>query len=455
MSESPKDPGSNPTASLPFVMRTQFDQPELLGASWWQERLRAAPGRAGSGVEPNRRQALQTLLALGGFAVLGVGFGAARCSSSRSSGIQTALELQQTHGMTIDANGVPFVFSDLVFSVCDGTQFDNAVLQNLATLLRPARQDLQPFYVPTLFQSLAAPSAGPLRDAIRPMHNAALERAEARGAAIRELLAVLEQPQTLAMVVDLPGPEAVAFAAGLAGAVDVVCAFDNWPHPRGVVPSHQTLAAALYYAPRLAQPLGQAPRPLCLVLDRNRILPYHNEPDRFDNRYLARLPDTKALRALGITRLLYVAAEGVKAEEADDLNDEFVAYREGGLSVQLLGTGDLRLADPAPTAGNNSGNTASGTSGSAARGGHYLWLGSPMHHWWFWSHYGFPHRQGPLAGVQPNGPVFGAGYRPTPRPSAFTGRPAGGLGLLPSRGGSNSSSSRGGSWGRSSGFTGS
>ena len=39
------------------------------------------------------------------------------------------------------------------------------------------------------------------------------------------------------VVVDLAGPEAVAFAAGAASAFDPVFAFDNWPHPRGVVPS--------------------------------------------------------------------------------------------------------------------------------------------------------------------------------------------------------------------------
>ena len=40
----------------------------------------------------------------------------------------------------------------------------------------------------------------------------------------------------VALVLDLPGPEAVAVAAALAPCFDPVFVFDNWPHPLGVVP---------------------------------------------------------------------------------------------------------------------------------------------------------------------------------------------------------------------------
>jgi hypothetical protein len=437
-------PGSN---TPPFVVHTKFDQPELLGASWWQERLQAA---AGGGSAPDRRQAVKALLIMGGVATLGLGFVVTQCSDSRGSRSQTALALQQSQGLTVNATGVPFAFVDQVANACDGSLVDDAVMRSLAATLRPARTELQPFYVPTLFQALTAPSADSLRASIRPMHNAAMERAEARGAAVRELLTVLEKPTSLMLVVDLPGPESLAFAAGLAPQAEVVCSLDNWPHPRGVVPSHLTLAAALYYAPRLAQtPRDALQRSLCMVLDRNRLLPYANEPERFDNRYLAKLPDAKALRELGVERILYVAAEGAPAEEADDLNDEFVAYRKAGLVVQMLGAGDLRPAEPGVAANSKDATNPSG-------GNRHYWFGNPMYHWFFWNHFGARHRAGPVTGIRPPGSIFGAGYQPVPRVSPFTGRPPGGIGLMPG-GGSSSSRSRSGSGSRSrsSGFTGS
>src|SRR5271170_5569626 len=78
------------------------------------------------------------------------------------------------------------------------------------------------------------------------------------------------QPAGAMVVVDLPGPEAVAFAAGAASAFDPVFALDNWPHPRGVVPAHQTLAAAAYCQPLFARRASgsAAPRWPLLVLDR-------------------------------------------------------------------------------------------------------------------------------------------------------------------------------------------
>lgn len=429
--------------ALPFVVQTQFDQPELLGASWWQERLQAA---ASGGSAPDRRQAVKALLMMGGVAVLGLGFVATQCADSRGSRFRTALAVQQAQGLTVDAVGVPFVFVDQVTNACDGSLVDDAVMRSLAATLRPMRPELQPFYVPTLFQALTAPSADSLRETIKPMHNEAMARAEARGAAVRELLAVLEQPSSLMLVVDLPGPESLAFAAGLLPQAVAVCSFDNWPHPRGVVPSHMTLAAALYYAPQLAQtPRDAMPRSLCLVLDRNRLLPYDNNPLRFDNRYLAKLPDAKSLRELGVERILYVAAEGAPAEESDDLNDEFVAYRKAGLLVQMLGAGDLRPAEPGVAADSKDATNPSG-------GNRHYWLGNPMYHWFFWSHFGARHRAGPITGIRPPGSIFGAGYQPVPRVSPFTGRPPGGIGLLPAGG---SSSSRSGSRSRSSGFTGS
>ena len=73
-----------------------------------------------------------------------------------------------------------------------------------------------------------------------------------------------------------------------------------------VVPSHLTLAAALYFAPLLEDLKHSGPRPPVFVLDSNRLAPYIDAADDFDNRYIVELPDAQAFGRLGIRYLLYV-----------------------------------------------------------------------------------------------------------------------------------------------------
>src|SRR5689334_23419108 len=56
---------------------------------------------------------------------------------------------------------------------------------------------------------------------------------------------------------------------------------DNWPHPKGVVPAHQTLAAAAYFQPLFAKRAGVGSPPM-LVLDRRRLAAYTD--DRSEER---------------------------------------------------------------------------------------------------------------------------------------------------------------------------
>src|SRR5213075_2902173 len=78
----------------------------------------------------------------------------------------------------------------------------------------------------------------------------------------------------------------------------------------------------------------RARTPPMFVLDSNRLAPYQEAADQFDNRYLARVPPASALREAGYRRVLYVRPVGQSPEqlrELDDLNDDFVAYRDAGV----------------------------------------------------------------------------------------------------------------------------
>ena len=115
-----------------------------------------------------------------------------------------------------------------------------------------------------------------------------MEAAYARGKSLASLFAsVSETGQTpagtkTALIVDLPGPEAVAFAAGAISIFDPVFLFDNWPHPRGVVHAQDTLSAAAYYQPLFADARSTSrtnARLPMFVLDRGRIATYRGRRD--------------------------------------------------------------------------------------------------------------------------------------------------------------------------------
>jgi hypothetical protein len=222
--------------------------------------------------------------------------------------------------------------------------------------LTPRGRGHRPFYVPTLFE---APSALPrtvaegdpgtiasLRQALRPIFTSSMRSAFAWAERYAPWLASVPGA---CLVVDLNGPESVAFAAGASGRFDPVFLFDNWPHPRGVVPAHLTLAAAAYYQPMFALG-GPVESPPMFVLDRRRLAPYTDNAAQFDNRWVARMPSTKELQGLGAKTLLYVAPSLTMPCELDDLNDDFVAYAIGGFSIVALDvTGDEPKALHDPT----------------------------------------------------------------------------------------------------------
>lgn len=416
---------------LPFGLQAAYDQRELLGARWWQQRL-AAP-RGGS---TSRREALGVIAALGGLAVIGGSIVAAHVlGNSRSSAPleRDSLELQRAFGFAATANETRFAWPDPIDVDAADRPLDRTTLPRLAEALTPRDPVWQPAYVPTLFQVLADSHSGPLVDLFQMIRSPAMVAAFAQGEALRELLPLLDEPTATLLVVDLAGPASVALAAGLAEATTTVFTFGNWPHPLGVVPSHQTLAAAVYHRPHFAQPADGVPRPAVLVLDRNRLTPYANQTDRFDNRYRARVPSAEDLRQRGVRRVLYVLPAGAEPRELDDLNESFVAWQEAGITVKLFSVGDLEPESGQPTA-----------TGSATR--RYFWHGSPGYHPWLWHAYGWPSRRpgGLATATPPPFQAFTTGYVPHHRVTMFTAKPRFGRTLLP-----DPANSGGGSWSRS------
>jgi hypothetical protein len=402
-------------ADEPFRRRFFADRDELVAARWWQEGMAAAPiadaEQAGDGLHTRRN-----VIAIVGGAAFVFGWPAisSRLSCDGNAGpvvTADALELQKRSGWNVGASGSALHYSGAASVDVAGQSTWRQTLDSLVSDMAPAQSALLPFYVPTLFQVV---SAADFRDQISPIHTVDMDVAAARGDALAALFKsdAGEVKGDTALLVDVPGPSAVALAADLAARFEPVFLFDNWPHPRGVVPSHEVIAAALYYRPTLLLARGtRSPgAPPAFVIDSRRLTFYGDDSDAFDNRYLARLPSAAALQRLGVRHLLYVTDQPVP-HEADDLNDDFVAFRDAGVDVKMVALSDFRRV---------------GDGGSA---GVYSYGASPSPHYWFWHSYGW--YRAPAAPLStepaPAGLSEGAGFRPAPRATIFASRTVGGM----------------------------
>jgi hypothetical protein len=374
---------------------------DLVGASWWYEDL----ARQGDRLLRTRRLARFTAVA----ACLPLASGCAELSAAAQGDHPgDALEVQRLHGWSVGQESRPLDFPGAVDHDIDGTTRWREATDGLATRLEPAQAALQPFYVPTLFQALSSPAGQGLRAELVPIVTPAMARAFERGLGLRSLLEAGGFPRDVALVIDLPGPEAVAVAAALADRFDPVFTFDNWPHPAGVVPSHLTLAAALYYLPLLERGRAQrpSPAPVAFVLDSLRLSPYADESWSFDNRYMARLPGADELRRVGIDHLLYVTGGGRPPQELDDLNDDFVALERSGVDVRMLSLDDFQELAPG----------AVWTDRPGPQVPTYLG-GQPGYHLHFWSWTGWGPRR--VCPPPPRGIAPYCRYHPQPRPTMF------------------------------------
>lgn len=446
-------------AQNPFVRGESLDKPGIVGARWWNEALRDASSLKG------RRAVLAVLgtgaALLGGVAICGA---LASVGSSDSGGeepreeLRASLDMQREYGWNFGATSEGLVYDGATV----GT-FDRSSLARLVEDLSPARSELRPFYVPTLFQSPEAlpqkkleeegqVAFAPIAEALKPIFTPKMDESYRIG---QSLAALLTQGAAapVALIIDMVGPQAVALAAGAAEHFDPVFLFDNWPHPRGVVPAHRTLAAASYYQPRFAKTkAARAPRWPAFVLDRDRLAPYTDDAKQFDNRWLAKLPGKPDIDALAIRHVLYVVEVPAYLPELDDVNDSLVAYAGTPVDVRAVAASAfLRGPEVAQKPGGREflyGGSAASDAGFFA---HYPWKAPPL-------------PPEPVATPE----MTPRNYRPEPRSQKFaasgapsvdpvSGRPK--LGLVPVVVAAGTGillgaklSGRSGSWGRSGGF---
>ena len=396
----------------PFKRDELIDEPGIVGARWWHEGL-VHDDAVG------RRATLKALLA--GVAVVGVGallLHAAVGGPDTTRTLKSALELQRMYGWNFGARS-----ENLTFDGVSTQPFQPSMLVLLPGALTPARSDLRPYFVPTLLQAgtsspttfLADESVAftPLSSVLKPIFTPAMDIAFHRGKALAALFD--KKTPGVGVVVDLSGPESVAFAAGAATVFEPVFAVDNWPHPRGVVPAHQTLAAAAYYQPLFTKLSNERPAnaPALFVLDRARLSPYTDDKTQFDNRHVAKLPPSDKLRGLGIRRILYVVPTVSSLPELDDLNDDFVHDFRAGIEVKIVGA-DAFGPSTAPF------RPPVSSSVPPPDPADYYYASSPSGTPSFWADYPW------LDGAQPAAPLSnvapaGRDYSPRARVTPFSG----------------------------------
>jgi hypothetical protein len=155
------------------------------------------------------------------------------------------------------------------------------------------------------------------------------------------------------LLVDLPGPASVALGAALGvNGCDLVCTFNNWPHPNGLIRPQDTLAALLRYASWLAEnrTFPAAPAPVAWLCDADRLGRSKGKPGQFDNRYYiedAILPGPGYLKDRGIDSVMYVCAA------ADSTRADLLAYlgslhKDGICIGQVIAAADGGLSTPTP-----------------------------------------------------------------------------------------------------------
>jgi hypothetical protein len=159
-----------------------------------------------------------------------------------------SLELQRKEGWNVGSTEKSLVYSGGAFTPVD-SQTRNDWLpyrdpNKLIAVYQPVNPQWQPFFVPTLIQSLAQPT---LRDQIKPYLTSDMRETYERAGGLRELLSQAANSAQTMIIADLPSGSAVALGAALADTVDLVPGFDNWPHPLGVVGADGKLGAMVYY----------------------------------------------------------------------------------------------------------------------------------------------------------------------------------------------------------------
>jgi hypothetical protein len=346
-----------------------------------------------------------------------------------------SLDLQRAQGWNVGSEGKTLVLPNVQTNDSQQQPTWKKYLDSSTMLAayQPKLPAWTPYFVPTLIQSLQSES---LRQQLAPIFAPDMLASYQSAQTIAgDFLTNAQNVGETAFIVDLPGRQSVAFGAGMADAAQLITTFDNFPHPLGVTPSHETLGAMLYYAGEIETKQAKtAPTaPPVFMLDSNRLAPYKDADTQFDNRYLVGLPSAAKLRERGIKSVVYVMPDRARTEELDDLNDDFVDYKNAGMTVTML-----PLSDFVPVVGTVERKQPDGTVQTVSER-HIYYGGSPATHWLFFHSY--PHfipipaytRRYPGYAPITSGrapavprPVSPPAYAPRPRPTMFSGTRIGG-----------------------------
>ena len=357
-------------------------------------------------------------------------------SSDETDVDRESLELQQKEGWNVGAVDKPLsfdpTFTSATASVADSDWKQYLQPAKLISAYQPNDSKWQPYFVPTLIQSLSQET---LKSQMKAVRTPLMQQTYEQGLALRELLSQSANANESLIVSELEGTSSVALGAALADFATIIPSFDNWPHPLGVTRSHETLGAMMYFAQEMENKKAnlKPDSPALLLLDSQRLNPYTDEENQFDNRYMAKMPSAADLKQRGITSVLYVVRDESRKVEMDDLNDVFVDYQNQGIKLlPFLNMSQFKLADGTQVA------ATSGTTGqtNTVNERRYYYGGSPMMHWWFFSHYMYSPFPGAYTSYggnrygysRPTTPASfaPAAYRPVSRPTVFSGTRVGG-----------------------------
>lgn len=422
-------------------------------ASWWKEML-------------TRRQANGLIAKIGLASLVVSAVSTTGCGDDETDVERDALDLQKELGWNAGATETTLKLTGRESSDSRKTM-DWSNFLAPASLLKawsPKNAAWQPYVVPTLVQALDQKT---LRSAIAPVHTQAMEAAYGRGLGMKEILKKTTNPEGTLIVVDVPGPEAVAYAAALSDVADPIMSFDNWPHPLGVVDSQNTLGALLYYAGEVQEKSAKRSdkAPGLLILDSHRLADYSDADSQFDNRYLAKVPTADKLKGMKVSSILYAVPSSADTKERDDLNEEFADYKDKGINVSMVALSDFTPGTDATD------SNATATNGSSYYHRPYYYGGGLMYSPWFFYHYPVYSYYGvPARTSLPSTSLRGRSYTPTRRPTMFSSRNVGGasgvgrarpsgFGRVSTRVGSNGRTSgirsgRSGSFGRGGSYSG-
>lgn len=436
------------------------------GSKWWNESM-------------NRRKAGKTLAIVGGAVVVGA-IAIAAIVDDEDDDVevqQDSKSLQQKEGWNVGATDKQLVYPEhYVVSSDSRTSSDWFRFYEVSALnaaYEPKKSVLKAYYVPTLPQSLGM---GKYINDLKLFFTPEMARAYSQGLGMKEALAQNKNNDNLLLIVDMPGEESVAFAAAMSDCADLILTFDNIPHPLGVVPSHLTLGALVYYAGEVEEKRkNRVDNAVSLfVLDRKRFVQTISEDTQFDNRYLAKLPSIDDLKSSGVTNIMYLVNN--EKQELDDLNDDFVAFQNAGISINMVELDQFKAKESDSFAVSPMQYGAPQDSINAIRNQYHT--APPVYHYGggihfipvFYSYhpymsYGGSMRTMPATSMRPST------YRPAPRQTIFSAQSFGGakgvgrtrpsgFGMVTTRVSSSSGrlsgvrAGRSGSFGRSSSFGG-